>query len=295
MIQLNVGAGILSFPAEFRFDVRVIHQWVTLISLGGISGLTSTELRTRGRKKDGVGMRVAAPLDLAVELRKIAIFAELPRHLFADLSARAHTIRVEREKPVLVEGEVSAGVPIVVQGLAKIMIGRVLMDVHRGPCLALASAAIEGPSPVTVVAMRACDIAVIDRALFMSAVTSTPVTAQRLADSMAREARSYLKRVPELVGGSVEDRLVGLLDRLSEKHGSPLDDGRYMALPLRRCDLAGMVHATTETVSRTLAEWERRGWLRSNRAGLWWGSRRQREGSLSSPPPQRAKSDRPEV
>jgi CRP-like cAMP-binding protein len=240
-------------------------------------------------------MRVAAPLDLAVELRKIALFAELPRQLFTDLAARAHVLRVEREKPVIVEGEASAGVPIVLQGLAKVMVGRVLMDVHRGPCLALASAAIEGPSPVSVLAMRTCDVAVLDRILFLAAVTSTPATAQRLADAMAREARSYLKRVPELVGGSVEDRLVALLDRLSERHGSPLDDGRYMALPLRRCDLAGMVHATTETVSRTLAEWERRGWLRSNRAGLWWGSRRAREGTLSSNPPPRTKSERPEV
>ena len=35
-------------------------------------------------------MRVAAPLDLATELRKISLFAELPRHHYADVLARAN-------------------------------------------------------------------------------------------------------------------------------------------------------------------------------------------------------------
>ncbi|GAC1353020.1 MAG: Crp/Fnr family transcriptional regulator [Polyangiales bacterium] len=245
-------------------------------------------------------MRVAAPLDLAVELRKIALFADLPRHIFADLAARAHCMRVDRDRPVLVEGETTVGVPVLVQGLVKVAMGRVLIDVHRGPCLAFSAGAIEAsPSQMSVIAMRPCDVAFLDRAVFLAAATATPATAQRFADSIAREARSYLRRIPELVGGSVEERLVGLLDRLAERHGSPLDDGRYLALPLRRCDLAMMVHATTETVSRTLAEWERRGWLRSNRSGLWWGSRRVRDTNPTpvppTVPPMRAKSDRPEI
>ncbi|MGZ3477496.1 MAG: Crp/Fnr family transcriptional regulator [Polyangiales bacterium] len=139
--------------------------------------------------------------------------------------------------------------------------------------------------------MRPCDLALVDRGMLLAAIHANPNASQKLAELLARESRSYLKRVPELVGGSVEERLMSLLDRLAERHGSPLDDGRYLPLPLRRCDLAMMVHATTETVSRTLAEWERRGWLRSNRSGLWWGSRRLRDSVV--PPPARVKSERP--
>src|SRR5438309_6939323 len=99
-------------------------------------------------------MRVAAPLDLAVELRKLPLFAELPRHLFADLAARAHGVRIDRDRPIVVEGESTAGVPILAQGLVKISMGRVLIDVHRGPCLPFAAGAVEaGPSPITVTAM----------------------------------------------------------------------------------------------------------------------------------------------
>jgi CRP/FNR family transcriptional regulator, nitrogen oxide reductase regulator len=241
-------------------------------------------------------MRVAAPLDLTVELRRIQLFAELPRHSFTDLAGRAQLTRVDRDRPLAVEGEVLAGIPIVLNGLVKLTMGRLLVDVFRGPCVLVPSASVDGASsPVSAIAMRTCDVATIDRAAFLSAITGSPATAQRLADLVAREARAYLRRFPELVGGSVEERLIGLLDRLSERHGSPLDDGRYMALPLRRCDLAMMVHATTETVSRTLAEWERRGWLRSNRAGLWWASRRARETATTTTAAVRAKSDRPEM
>lgn len=241
-------------------------------------------------------MRVAAPLDLATELRKIPLFAELPRHHFADVLARTHATRVESDKAIVVEGEPSPGVPVLLQGLVKMTMGRVVVDVLRGPTAPFLSGTLEQtPSALSVIAMRSCDIALIDRSVLLAALTATPTPAARLADHLAREARANLRRIPELVGGSVEDRLITLLDRLSERHGSPLDDGRYMALPLRRCDLAMMVHATTETVSRTLAEWERRGWLRSNRAGLWWGSRKLREGTTPSVVPARPKSERPEM
>jgi CRP-like cAMP-binding protein len=237
-------------------------------------------------------MRVAAPLDLNLELRKIPLFAELPRHHFADVLARAHPTRVDRDRPLVSEGEATAAVPVLLQGLVKISLGRVLVDVLRGPTLPVASLTVDATAcPVTMVAMRPCDVALVDRGMLLAAIHANPASSQKLAELLARESRSYLKRVPELVGGSVEERLMSLLDRLAERHGSPLDEGRYLPLPLRRCDLAMMVHATTETVSRTLAEWERRGWLRSNRSGLWWGSRRLRESVV--PPPARPKSERP--
>ncbi len=240
-------------------------------------------------------MRVAPSVDLGVELRKIALFSELPRHHFGDVLARAHLTRVERDRPVVSEGDASGGVPVLVQGLVKVSVGRVLVDVVRGPTLPVAGLAVDAsPSPVSIVAVRPCDVAIVDRGLFLAAVHANASAAQRLDEMLAREGRGYLRRYQELVGGSVEERLAALLDRLAERHGSPLDDGRYMPLPLRRCDLAMMVHATTETVSRTLAEWERRGWLRSNRSGLWWASRRSRE-STDSIAPLARKSDRPEI
>ena len=61
-----------------------------------------------------------------------------------------------------------------------------------------------------------------------------------------------------------------MLDSLALAHGTPLGQGRFIAIPLRRRDLANMVNATTETVSRLLAKFEREGQARSTRDGIWW-------------------------
>lgn len=237
-------------------------------------------------------MRSAAPTDLVGELRKLPVFSELSAPAYQEIAAKARLIRVDHERAMVVEGEGIVAMPVLLQGLVKIVMGRTLVDVVRGPWVAVPSAVIDpAPSPVSVVALGACHVAVVERSAFVAAVASCAQASSKLAELGAREARSYLRRMPELVGGAVDERLVSLLDRLAERHGSPLDDGRYMALPLRRCDVAMMIHATTETVSRTLAAWERQGWLRSNRAGFWWASRRAREGALGLPRP---KSDRPE-
>ncbi len=239
-------------------------------------------------------MRAAEPRDALGELRKIPILADLPPPTFQDIAAKARWIRVDHERAMVVEGEPIVAMPVLLQGLVKLVAGRTLVDLVRGPWLALPSAVVDGaPAAVSVVALGPCLVAVLDRAAFLGAVGASATAATKLAELGAQEARSYLRRLPELVGGSVEERLTTLLDRLAERHGSPLDDGRYMALPLRRCDVAMMIHATTETVSRTLAAWERQGWLRSNRSGFWWASRRAREGGL--PLPLRPKSDRPEI
>ena len=81
-----------------------------------------------------------------------------------------------------------------------------------------------------------------------------------------------MRRIDEIVAGPVDERVTNLLDSLALEHGTPLGQGRFIAIPLRRRDLANMVNATTETVSRLLAKFEREGQARSTRDGIWWRS-----------------------
>jgi len=85
-----------------------------------------------------------------------------------------------------------------------------------------------------------------------------------------RESRGHARRFDEIAAGTVEERVHRLLDALAVQYGTPLGHGRFIALPLRRRDLASMVNATTETVSRLLAKLEREGKVRSTRDGIWW-------------------------
>jgi hypothetical protein len=97
-----------------------------------------------------------------------------------------------------------------------------------------------------------------------------PSIARALLTRFATEVRSGVRRVDEIVSGPVDERVTNLLDSLAHAHGTPLGQGRFIAIPLRRRDLANMVNATTETVSRLLAKFERDGQARSTRDGIWW-------------------------
>lgn len=71
-----------------------------------------------------------------------------------------------------------------------------------------------------------------------------------------RASEHHLARVlPQGVAGRVES----VLAELAERHGRPVPDGVLVRLPLTHADLAAMVGASRETVTRALADLARRG------------------------------------
>jgi hypothetical protein len=122
------------------------------------------------------------------------------------------------------------------------------------------------------VALRTSHVFVLERRAVQRLTAGYPLLERALLARFARDARVHARRTDELAAGPVEERVHRLLERLSNQYGTPLGNGRFIALPLRRKDLASMVNATTETVSRLLAKLEREGQVRSTRDGIWWRS-----------------------
>lgn len=67
------------------------------------------------------------------------------------------------------------------------------------------------------------------------------------------------RRVGDLTGERVEQRIARALTRLGQQAGRPVETGVEIDFPLTRQDLAEMAGATLHTVSRTLAAWDQRG------------------------------------
>jgi CRP/FNR family transcriptional regulator len=157
----------------------------------------------------------------------------------------------------------------------------------RAPCVVGDPSIIDAqPALASVVALRASHVATIERRVLVRLLAQHPSLARVLLARMARELRSHTTRIDEIVAGPVEERITRLLDSLAAAHGTVLGQGRFIAIPLRRRDLANMVHATMETVSRLLAKLEREGQARSTRDGIWWRSSTtaQRPRRASDPP-----------
>jgi CRP-like cAMP-binding protein len=125
-------------------------------------------------------------------------------------------------------------------------------------------------SDASVVTLRASHVFMLEKRGLQKTMRSYPSLERALFSRFLREARNYVHRIDELASGPVEERVHRLLEGLALQHGTPLGHGRFIALPLRRKDLASMVNATTETVSRLLAQLERDGRVRSTRDGIWW-------------------------
>jgi CRP-like cAMP-binding protein len=95
-------------------------------------------------------------------------------------------------------------------------------------------------------------------------ITRHPAIALNLVTVIGRRLMEVQDRLREVTTGRVEQRLARALLRLAAR-GTASDSGTALGFPLTRKDLAELSGTTLHTASRTLAAWEKRGWLSGGR------------------------------
>jgi CRP-like cAMP-binding protein len=216
--------------------------------------------------------------DVAAELRLVPGLGAVGAETIEQLAAIATHRTVHANVALVEQGAVATTVVFLVRGAAKAVrkpsidgADDVVLDVMRAPHVVGDVSTLDGrPSTASVVTLRSSVIVVMERAAVAEIVSHSPLLAQFFLRRAADELRAHVRRIDELVSGSVDERVKHLLEGLARTHGTPLGQGHFIALPLRRKDIANMVNATTETVSRLLAKFERDGLVRSTRDGIWW-------------------------
>ncbi len=211
-------------------------------------------------------------LEIVDALRRTPPFGELSAHVLVELVGRRAARAWARQRVIVAQDDPMTGVLFVVTGTVRVTVGRLCVEILRAPCLPALPSAFACPpaSPVSVTALEGCETVLLDREACRASLDASPRARARLVTLLALEADARLTRLAQLVDGSVEQRTIAALDHLADRYGDPLDDGRYVAIPLRRTDIAMMTRASTEMTSRILAKFQRNGWLRTNKAGLWW-------------------------
>jgi len=146
-----------------------------------------------------------------------------------------------------------------------------LLDVARGPVLVADAALFDGgPWSASVVALRASSALRFSRATLLEAATNDPHLMRSFRAAAARTVRALVMRIDTIGAGTVEIRLTRFFDDLAARYGTPMGNARFIALPLRRREIASLVGAKAETVSRLMARWTREGTLRASRDGILW-------------------------
>jgi CRP-like cAMP-binding protein len=212
------------------------------------------------------------------ELRAVPGLAELSRDQIAELVVTSTQRRVQAGAMLVEQGSSASQLEVLVRGAAKVVrvtrhaLGEsmVVLEVSRAPTILAGASLFDGlPEPASVIALRASQVISIDRRVVLRMVATHPAFSRAIFGHLAQSVRRHVRRIDEVASGSVDERVRHLLDGLASEHGTPFGGGRFIAIPLRRRDIACMVNATTETVSRVLARFEREGVTRSTRDGIW--------------------------
>jgi CRP-like cAMP-binding protein len=241
-------------------------------------------------------MPVPIDLDATKELRLVPGMAEVATEALAELAASVTQRRVHAQGTLVVQGAVSQELSFLARGAAKVVRTTasaggesvVVLDVMRAPCIVGDVSVIDGePALASVVTLRSSHVLAVERRVLARLFVTHPSLSRAVMTKLALEVRACVHRIDEIVTGPVDERVKHLLQSLAVQYGTPLGQGRFIPIPLRRRDIACMVNATTETVSRLLAKFERDGLARSTRDGIWW-----RTPAKGTPVPARPHSDR---
>ena len=99
----------------------------------------------------------------------------------------------------------------------------------------------------------------IGRDAFWAFLEATPSGSSALLRQVAERLASREALIDDLLSLDVKGRLAKALLGLAERHGRPSERGTVIVVRLTHRDLAGMVGASRENVSRALAAFRKRG------------------------------------
>lgn len=119
--------------------------------------------------------------------------------------------------------------------------------------------------PETAMAQTDCCVLEISGADFQRLLEDHPAVTLAVLRSIARSLDDARETIRQLTTSSVRTRVATALIKLAERLGETTDQGILIRTPLSRQDLAAMVGATPETVSRVMANLKREGLINAGR------------------------------
>lgn len=117
-------------------------------------------------------------------------------------------------------------------------------------------------------ALSNATLLVIAKQDFNRLVLQTPALALIIIDQLSSRVRTLGDMLLHIACGSAQDRLINLLQRLSEIYGNPSDKRINIAMYLTHQEIADMIGVCRQTVSTLMAEMKKNGMISSNRRGI---------------------------
>ncbi|MBP6008109.1 MAG: Crp/Fnr family transcriptional regulator [Rhodoferax sp.] len=212
-------------------------------------------------------MAVLSNLDL---LRRVPVFSELTSFQMAQLADAVTKRRFKRGERIVEQGKWSEALFIILAGRARVLLadrrGReVILDV-LGPGDYIGEISlIDGKShSATVEAEAQCDMLVLGQADFNRCLDGNHAMAQSVIKGLAQRLRKADEKIGSLALMDVYGRVAKVLVEMAVSIG---DNQMQIKEKTNRQDIAKLVGASREMVSRVMREFEEQGFIKIGEDG----------------------------
>ena len=203
-------------------------------------------------------------------LRSIPLFAGLPENQVYQIARMAGVRKVPRNTTLVRVGDKTDALYVLVNNSAKVLNrdveGRevILTLLGAGECFGEMSLIDGSPRSADVVSCEPCELLVIAKSDFAHALSENVDLCLNIMKSLADRLREANRKIESLALLDVYGRVAKLLLDFSE-----LEDGRrVIRRKVSKQDMAKMVGASREMVSRVMKDLESRGYVRSEEGCL---------------------------
>jgi CRP-like cAMP-binding protein len=204
-------------------------------------------------------------------IRRVPLFASLSPAQASMVAAAVSKRRFKRGEHVVRQGEKSGYLAILLTGRARVVAvdskGRevILARLEPGDYVGEMSLIDDQPHSASVVAEVQTDVLTLGRAEFAACLPESPAMAYAIMKGLVRRMREADKKIESLALLDVYGRVARALMELSK----PLDEGtRLSYAKVSRQDVAKMIGASREMVSRVMKEFENKGLVETREDGL---------------------------
>ncbi|MBP8278895.1 MAG: cyclic nucleotide-binding domain-containing protein [Propionivibrio sp.] len=197
-------------------------------------------------------------------LQNIPLFAGLPEAQLDHIAKMAVLRQVPRHKTIVFVGAKTDSLFVIVSGSAKVLNrdaeGRevILSMLEAGECFGEMGLIDDSPRSADVVANEACELLVISKADFTRALSENTELCLNIMKSLVLRLREANHKIESLALMDVYGRVAKLLLDNSEKENGV----RIVKRKITKLDMAKMVGASREMVSRVMKDLEHRGFVR---------------------------------
>ncbi len=201
--------------------------------------------------------------------RRPGWFCSLGSAVLADLELATSTISLPSQASLFTQGEEARCLYLICSGYLKLTAGRaedrhmIVRVAGPGSMLGLYAVLSHGTYEVTAESLTPAQLRPVERDRFLSFLRNHKEAQLRAVQCICQEYRFALQDACRIaLAETVAARLARLLIELAHQIGEHTESGEYrFPLLLTHEELASMTCSTRETVTRTLGQFRKEGWV----------------------------------